>query len=163
LSLREKKAFEILTKSTANGKTREGVFELWMKNHSDDAQRAATAFGQRLAFQKATEAANLELNKFPSAQSVHRKFVHLAGLHWIEKDASFFARTKILSPEDLSAANDLKLKLNKETAKTCLEFIDAFDIPKSALHAPIALDWIRYNAVDNRGEVLPKLKGGWPL
>jgi acyl-CoA oxidase len=163
LRAREKFAFEVLREAMAKAKSREAVFEQWMKNHSDDVQRAATAFGHKLAFQRAREAANQQLAQNPVAKATHLKFVHLAALHWIEKDAAFFVRAKLLTADHLVLANQLKLKLNKETAAVCLEFIDAFDIPLPALNAPIALDWIRYNKVDNRGEVLPKLKGGWPL
>jgi hypothetical protein len=31
--------------------------------------------------------------------------------------------------------------------------IEAFDLPGEVLAAPIALDWVKYNEIDNQGEL----------
>jgi hypothetical protein len=37
-----------------------------------------------------------------------------------------------------------------------LSLVDAFDLPEEVLAAPIASDWVKYNEIDNQGELGPK-------
>ena len=43
--------------------------------------------------------------------------------------------------------------LCRKVAPQALALCDAFGISDEMLNAPIARDWIKYNSVDNKGEV----------
>jgi len=49
--------------------------------------------------------------------------------------------------QDLSRASCADL------APQALSLLDAFGLPKDALHAPIADDWVAFNEYDNQGEL----------
>ena len=44
-------------------------------------------------------------------------------------------------------------KLCAELAPHALSLIDAFDLPEEVLAAPIATDWVKFNEIDNQGEL----------
>lgn len=48
-----------------------------------------------------------------------------------------------------AAAAQLCTELGPHT----LQLVEAFGIPEEMLSAPIARDWVTYNAIDNQGEV----------
>jgi len=37
-----------------------------------------------------------------------------------------------------------------------LSLVEAFGLPDEVLAAPIATDWVKYNEIDNQGEMGPK-------
>ena len=47
-------------------------------------------------------------------------------------------------------------KLCAEVAPLSLDLVDAFGLPQEILGAPIASDWVKYNEIDNQGELSPK-------
>lgn len=44
-------------------------------------------------------------------------------------------------------------ELCREVGSEAVSLVDAFGIPDHLLAAPIAADWVKYNRVDNRGEL----------
>ena len=163
LCARETICFVTLAKEMAKAKNpKEDVFQIWMKEQSDLVQRAALAYGQRMAFERNIAAIEKEV-KGSTTKDMLYKMLHLCGLHWIEKDLGWFITKRVLSTEDGEKVFASSQKLTAEVAGFCLETCDAFGIPDAALHSPIALDWVAYNRYDNRGEILEKPKGKWPL
>ena len=47
-----------------------------------------------------------------------------------------------------------KFALVKELAKCTKDLLDCLNVPKHALYAPIAADYVKYNAQPNFGEVI---------
>ena len=47
-------------------------------------------------------------------------------------------------------------KLCAEIAPLSMDLIDAFGLPEEVLAAPIASDWVKYNEVNNQGELSDK-------
>ena len=161
LCAREKQCFEELANAMGRAGTRDGVFEIWMTKQSDLVQRTALAFGQRLALER--NAVSIPKVGNANARDILEKYVFLAGITWIEKDLGWFLSNKILSIEQGKEVTVIAQRLCAEVTQYCLETCEAFGIPDEALHAPIALDWVGYNRYDNRGELLERPKGTWPL
>lgn len=45
-------------------------------------------------------------------------------------------------------------QLCNELGPKAIGIVEAFGIPEHLLAAPIAADWVKYNAVDNQGELV---------
>ena len=161
LIAREKICFNELAAAMAKANRREDVFNIWMEQQSDAVQRTALAFGQRLAFERNIIA--LKHLKNDNAKKVLEKHIYLCGITWLERDLGFFLINKVINNEQGAQIGSIARKLCSETAQFCIETCESFGIPDEALHAPIALDWVGYNQYDNKGEVLEKPKGAWPL
>ena len=70
----------------------------------------------------------------------------------------WFMTKGVLNKEDgekIFASTQISVRT---AALVSLETCDAFGIPDAALHSPIALDWVKYNKFDNRGEILGRPK-----
>jgi hypothetical protein len=48
-------------------------------------------------------------------------------------------------------------ELCRELGSESVALVEAFGVPEHLLAAPIAADWVKYNAVDNKGELVGSL------
>ena len=53
-------------------------------------------------------------------------------------------------------ALEVNRKLCAEIAPLSMDLVDAFGLPEEVLAAPIASDWVKYNEIDNQGELSAK-------
>ncbi len=72
----------------------------------------------------------------------------------IKNDMSTFIHLKFMKAEDIEAALTLLRKSVKKLSSHAMWLVDAFDVKPWMVHAPIASDWEKYNAYDNRGELV---------
>ena len=149
LESRENKLFTSLgMKMKKAGK--EGRFDTWMYQEQDLVQAAARAYGERLiseSFGKALDKAD------PSLQPILKKLHHLYQMTVIKRDLGYFTTSKLMPIETGAEVGKVTADLCKEVAPQALALSDAFGITDEMLNAPIARDWVKYNAVDNKGEV----------
>lgn len=118
----------------------------------------------------------------PSLKPILNELYRLYALASIEKDLSWFLCHKILTTAQgthctpsrvvsclaltltcsnlppASAVGDAVRALCASLAPQALHLVDAFGIPDHMVQAPIALDWHKFNLVDNQGECVDYLK-----
>lgn len=128
----------------------EEVFEVWMKQESDLVQATATAYAER----EVLEACMRGIGKAaPNLRGVLTTLTILYAMRRIEVDLALFLSEGLLPPESAGWVPSHVRALCKQLGPLCLQLVDAFGIPDALVAAPIAADWVRYNAVDNRGEL----------
>lgn len=72
----------------------------------------------------------------------------------IERDLPHYLLAGVLSQKAAKKVTKTKLALVKELAKSTRDLLDCLNVPKHALYAPIAADYVKYNAQPNFGEVV---------
>ena len=72
----------------------------------------------------------------------------------IISDLPWFMAEKLLSIESSVLIKQIRLSLIKTLSAHSDDLIKAFDIPEYMVSAPIAMNWVDFNAADNKGEVL---------
>ena len=149
LELREKSLFiELGMKMMRAGK--KGRFDTWMYKEQDLVQAAARAYGERLiseCFGKGIDKAD------PNVQPILKTLHHLYQISVIKRDLGYFTTSGLLSTRTGAKVGKITADLCREVAPQALALCDAFGISEEMLNAPIARDWVKYNTVDNRGEV----------
>ena len=126
------------------------VFDTWMLNESDNIQALATAYGENITieqFYKAIKGAN------PVLQERLRDLFSLYSLDRIIADGVFYLQNGFISAKQSEEAAKEIQRLCTLLGKDALELTKGFGIPDHMHHAPIANDWIKYNSVENNGEL----------
>jgi len=72
----------------------------------------------------------------------------------INRDLSFFLVNGVVSNKAAQNLGIQRNKLIKDIASEVDGILDCLNIPKHALYAPIAADYVLYNASPNYGEVV---------
>ena len=149
LESRENQLFmELGMKMMKAGK--KGRFDTWMYKEQDLVQAAARAYGERLiseCFGKALDKAD------PGLQPVLKTLHRLYQMKVIQSDLGYFTTSGLISTATGAMVGKATADLCRDVAPQALALCDAFGITNEMLNAPIARDWIKYNSVDNKGEV----------
>ena len=149
LESRESRLFlELGAKMMKAGK--EGRFETWMYREQDLVQAAARAYGERLVsecFRNAVEKAD------SSIEPILSKLLQLYQITVIERNLGYFTSSQMMSASIGSNVGSVAADLCRDIAPQALALCDAFGISDSMLNAPIAQDWVKFNVVDNQGEL----------
>lgn len=149
LKSRENRLFTSLGKKMMKA-GKEGRFDTWMFQEQDLVQAAARSYGERLI----SECFGVALDKAdPGLQPVLKKLHHLYQMTVIKRDLGYFATSGLMSAETGAEVGKVTADLCREVAPQALALCDAFGFTDEMLNAPIARDWVRYNAIDNEGEV----------
>ena len=77
----------------------------------------------------------------------------LFGAECINRELSFYMIQGVVNKEAATALTPTRHQLIKDVASNALELLDCMNIPKHALYAPIAADYVKYNSKENLGEV----------
>lgn len=128
----------------------EKMFETWMYEESDLIQSAAKAYGERLCseqFRRVMGEAEESLK--PVLGQLH----HLFAVDCIESSLGELLTIGLVPMEIGQQVNTVAAQLCKDLAHHAVPLTDAFGISEDMLSAPIAKDWVAYNAYDNQGEV----------
>jgi hypothetical protein len=72
----------------------------------------------------------------------------------IDRDLSFYILSGVVNPQASKDLAKQRHSLIKYLAERADDLLDCLNIPKHALYAPIANDYILYNAKPNLGEVI---------
>ena len=144
--------------SSMNAKlgAREPLFDVWMLEESDSVQLCARALGERVCHQQFIAHIHQFRSRFASytTADVLDNLCVLYGLSRVEADMSTFLLAGLLTNEQAKAVVERVRKLCRELSSVVLSLVASFGIPEWLNTAPISHDWIKYNAVDNKGEVL---------
>ena len=150
LRAREGKVYtELGTKMAAAGKA--GTYDSWMFEESDLIQHAGKAFGERLIADRF--AVTLETCD-KSLQPILSQIFSLYLSTVVEKNLSWFVIQGLLPASEISAVRDHSAQLCADLGSQSLAICESFGITDTMLSAPIALDWVGYNAYDNQGELM---------
>lgn len=146
---RESRLFlELGAKMMKAGK--KGRFDTWMYKEQDLVQAAARAYGERLiseCFRNAIEKAD------PSIEPILSKLLHLYQITVIERNLGYFTTSGMMTASTGVNVGSVAADLCRDVAPQALALCNAFGISDSMLNTPIAQDWIKFNAVDNQGEL----------
>lgn len=82
------------------------------------------------------------------------KVLKLYAMDILERDLKHYILAGVLSQKAAKNVTKTKLTLVKDLAKYTKDLLDCLNVPKHALHAPIAADYVKYNAQPNFGEVI---------
>jgi len=126
------------------------VFQVWMLQEADNVQALAKAFIERFVLEQMLNSISKSDQQIQSAlQGVCLLFC----LDAIENDMSWFIRSTLVSA---SLADEL-VRASKTAcsnmAPRALALVDAMGVPEHLL-PPAARDWVKYNEVDNQGEMI---------
>jgi len=127
------------------------MFSTWMYEKSDLIQGAGLSFGERMCSEQFSAVIS---SAESSLQHVLSDLHHLYLLDCVERDLGNLIINGVLP---LDVAKQVKAESQKVCAQLgpyALQLVDAFGITEDMLSAPIARDWVSYNAYDNQGEVV---------
>ncbi len=130
-----------------------GVFNTWMYQEQDLIQAFAKTYAERIICEAFLEVLTQSDVKESSLAPVLSKLCHLHLLSCLETDLAWFLEHKLLSPAQAESVLELNRQMCAELTPHALSLIDAFGLPEEVLAAPIAGDWVKYNAYDNQGEL----------
>ena len=82
------------------------------------------------------------------------KVFRLFGVEILTRDLGWYLTYKVISRVALAGLPATRKTLIKEVALRSTDLLDCMNIPKHALYAPIAADYVKYNASPNYGEVV---------
>jgi hypothetical protein len=81
------------------------------------------------------------------------KVFRLFGAEMIERDLGFYMINGLVNKEAAKNLTATRHLLIKDIAVRANDLMDCLSIPKHALYAPIAGDYIKYNSAPNFGEI----------
>merc|ERR1711881_154324 len=112
-------------------------------------QKAAYAWTEAFIADSFLEA--IEEEEDPQLKAVLHQLFELYCLDCIKSDLGTF-KEKVCNP-DVEELEERYAKLCRDLAPNALGLCDSFGFTPEMASAPIAGDWIKYNAIDNQGEV----------
>jgi len=127
-------------------------YQILMRETSDVMQDLAMTYGERhcLAYCISTLAGlKNEANK-----ELLTKVFRLYGAEIINRDLAHYILAGVVSKEAQQNLAITRTALTKEIALRANDLLDCMSVPKHALYAPIAADYVKYNAHPNFGEVI---------
>ena len=130
---------------------KKGRYDTWVFQEQDLVQACARAYGERLISECF---ANAIKKTDPSLMPVLSKLYHLYLITVVELDLGFFVTSGLMSAWTGAGVRKMVSNLCKEVSSQALALCDAFGFSDEILRAPIAGDWIKFNSVDNKGEVI---------
>ena len=140
----------ILVKKLANSMakaTRDGtIYETWMMRESNLVQATAMAYAELLAFRQMTAVCR---DGSAGSNSVWiAQLQKLYALDCIENDLGWFVSNAVITPADRGCQVEVEIQsVCAQIGSLLPHFVDAFSIPDQLVHAPIAGDWIKFNAL----------------
>jgi acyl-CoA oxidase len=75
-------------------------------------------------------------------------------LSYLETHMTWYLTAGVLSKEQAKAVSEKSRELTATLGNSIKELVACFGIPQHLLFAPIANDWVKFNAFDNQGEII---------
>jgi len=135
------------------------LFDVWMGESNDEIQSAALSLGSRIALQQSIIVLESMGSKYKNGaqdtatQALLRDTLTLYALRRIEIDLPWYLLNEVLTLQQGKAVTARVRALCHSIAPLSLALVQGFGIPDHMCIAPIANDWVQYNASDNKGEV----------
>ncbi|RIA89804.1 acyl-CoA dehydrogenase/oxidase [Glomus cerebriforme] len=133
------------------------IFEAWMKQESDTVQALARAHGDRIVFEQVI----ISIQKLKGGSSkILATIACLYALTQIDANLAWFIVNKLISVQTAATVQPLIREIVKDISPYSMQLVDALGVDPRVLYAPIANDWVKYNEIDNQGELLKDLSSG---
>jgi len=87
-------------------------------------------------------------------KKVMEKVFKLFGAEVIQRDLHFYILQGVVNHKASASLTPSRHLLIKEIANQVNDLMDCLNIPKHALYAPIAADYVKFNSQPNFGEVV---------
>ena len=127
-------------------------YDILMRETSDVMQDLAHIYGERHTLEYCIKRLNGLKNQ--ENKELLTKVFRLFGAEIINRDLSFFQIQGIISAKAVENLTKTRHALIKDIAPRAGDLMDCMSIPKHALYAPIAQDYVKYNAHPNHGEII---------
>jgi acyl-CoA oxidase len=123
-----------------------------MRETSDVMQELAQVYGERHTMEYCISV----LAKIKNADShqLMTKVFRLFGADCINRELSFYVIQGVISQKAIDGIIPTRHGLIKDIALRVTDLMDCMSIPKHALYAPIAANYMKYNEFPNQGEVI---------
>ncbi|KAI9104450.1 acyl-CoA dehydrogenase/oxidase [Phlyctochytrium arcticum] len=132
------------------------LFDVWMKEESDLIQSLARAFGERVCLEQILAVAEKEQDA--NVKKIVTRLAHLFAHMLVNDNLTFYITNGLISPEGAKQVLELKQQLVKVLAPDAMRIVEGLGVKPWMVFAPIANDWVDFNVVDNRGEIIrPKM------
>jgi acyl-CoA oxidase len=131
----------------------QSLFDIWMKHESDTIQGLSRAHGERICMEQCFVQLR-RTNVGPGVRQILTKLCTLFALHAIETELPFYVAHGFIAARSVSSVGDLVRRSVADLAPQALALVESFAIPEHLICAPIAQNWVRYNEVDNKGELV---------
>ncbi|KAI9226515.1 MAG: acyl-CoA dehydrogenase/oxidase [Piptocephalis tieghemiana] len=128
------------------------VFNVWMYQESELIQRVARSYGEALCMDEMMKREREATS--PGLRKILEGLGKLYALAIIERDLGWYTSRGWIKPQDAAKVETILGDAVRTLAPQAVALVDAFSIPEAILYAPIALDWEKYNQVDNHGELV---------
>lgn len=89
-----------------------------------------------------------------SLQTILTQIRALYAINCVESDLAWFLTQGLVSLKQGKSIVKSSQELCRTLGGQSLALVQAFGIPDHLVNAPIAQDWIKYNEVDNQGEMI---------
>lgn len=129
----------------------QGVFDLWMKQHSDLVQSTAESYAEREVIAACIREAE---RASPSVSRILKYIIMLYALVKLQGNLGWFLANSILQPAAGIEVPVAIRKLCSLLAPHSQSLVNSFGIPAHLVAAPIASDWESFNLIDNKGEIV---------
>lgn len=107
------------------------------------------AYGERLVFDQLVEKLQTK-----GVENILSDVLNLYTVDCIERDLGWFMRSGLVNKKQANAIVEFSTECCSVIARQSLALVEAFGVPEQCIVAPIAGDWVKYNEVDNLGEVI---------
>ena len=152
LKYRETVLYTKLVDDTARLTKEVGGYQVLMRETSDVMQELALVYGERHTLDYCIKQLSV-LNNQQNKEIMEKVFMLFAA-EIIQRDLSFYMLNGVISTSAATALTPRRHKLIKDIALKTNDLLDCLNIPKHALYAPIAQDYVKYNASPNYGEII---------
>jgi len=124
-------------------------FEVWQRRQSDAVQQLARAYVERVCLEEMLA----QVKKNAKLGLMLERLAVLFAQDVVAADLAWFMTSHVVHV-DVAAALQLALRAGcAALAPQALHLVDSFSVPEHLL-PPAARDWVKYNEVDNNGELL---------
>ena len=146
---------ELASRLQSAKKKGESLYDTWMMQESDLIQGLAKAYAERVVMERCLAVEDAcEVGLRPMVAQIRALFA----IDAIEKDLGWFCSHEVMTPRPGRRLEEFSQQLCRDIAPHALELCESFGIPDHMLPAPIANDWVGYNAFDNKGELLDEAR-----
>lgn len=123
-----------------------------MRETSDVMQELAQVYGERHTLEYCVSV----LSKMKNGENhqLMSKVFRLFGADCVHRELSFYVIQGVLSEKAIESLIPTRHTLIKDIALRVTDLMDCMSIPKHALYAPIAANYMKYNEFPNNGEVI---------
>ena len=126
------------------------LFNTWMLEESDLIQDAAKSYGHRLISEQFNKVID---QSDKSTREILTDLYRLYAVSLIINDVGFYIRHELMDSGTVNKFQEYQDQLCAKLSPMSLDLVDAFGLDNDLLNVPIAMDWVKYNSVDNQGEL----------